>query len=69
MGMSFCNYRFLNKVSFSGKKKSYFYYIATYGTTPGNNGYLADKNLSQNTGIKFYAFFSCENAGYMDTYI
>ena len=49
---------FLNKVSFSGKKKSYFYYIATYGTTQGNNGYLADKNLSQNTGIKFYAFFS-----------
>ena len=50
----------MNKVSFSGKKKSYFYYIATYGTTPGNNGYLADKNLSQNTGIKFYALSNKE---------
>ncbi|MGG7059041.1 EFR1 family ferrodoxin [Clostridium tertium] len=49
---------FLNKVSFSGNKKNYFYYIATYGTTPGSNGYLADKNLSQSTGIKFDAFFS-----------
>ena len=49
---------FLNKVSFSGNKKSYFYYIATYGTTPGNNGYLANKGLSQSTGIKFDAFFS-----------
>ncbi|CAI3547647.1 EFR1 family ferrodoxin [Clostridium neonatale] len=49
---------FLNKVSFSGNKKNYFYYIATYGTTPGNNGYLANKSLYKNTGIKFDAFFS-----------
>ncbi len=49
---------FLNKVSFSGNKENYFYYIATYGTTPGINGYLADENLFQNTSIKFDAFFS-----------
>lgn len=49
---------FLNKVSFRGNKQKYFYFIATYGTTPGNNGYLANKILYKNTGIKFDAFFS-----------
>ncbi|MDO5517634.1 MAG: EFR1 family ferrodoxin [Clostridium sp.] len=49
---------FLNKVTINGKDKKYFYYIATYGTTPGNNCYLADKYLYQSTGIKFDAFFS-----------
>lgn len=49
---------FLNNISFGNSNKNYFYFIATYGTTPGNSGYFANKNLYKSTGIKFDAFFS-----------
>ena len=49
---------FLKNVSLTENKKCYMYYIATYGTTPGNNGYFANKNLFKSIGREFDAYFS-----------
>lgn len=47
---------FLRKVDFKFKKKPYFFYIATYGTTTGANGQLAN-NILKDKGLAFDAFF------------
>lgn len=49
---------FLKTVKFETQKKPYLYFIATYGTTPGNTGYIADRLLQHNNGWSFDAFFS-----------
>ncbi len=49
---------FLKIVRFSYETKPYFYFIATYGTTPAHSGYFADKYLKENTKTEFDAFYS-----------
>lgn len=49
---------FLQKVKFEFKGYPYFFYISTYGTTPGNSGYFANKYLKENAGIEFEAYYS-----------
>lgn len=39
-------------------KDDYLYFLATYGTTPGQSGYFANKSLKETSGIEFDAYFS-----------
>lgn len=40
------------------KKEDYLFFIATYGTTPGQSGYFANRVLKEKSGIKFDSYFS-----------
>lgn len=49
---------FLKKLQFQTKMKPYFYFVATYGTTPGNSGRIANQYVKENLKVSFDAFYS-----------
>ncbi len=49
---------FLKAIDFNFTEKTYFYFIATYGTTPAHSGYYANKYLKENAKIEFDAYYS-----------
>lgn len=55
-GMPSITEEFLSKVSFIFKKKPYIFYIATYGTTTGANGQMAN-NILKKKNLCIDAFF------------
>ncbi len=49
---------FLKSLELDFSDNTYFYFVATYGTTPGHSGYYANKYLKQNTKVEFNAYYS-----------
>ena len=49
---------FLQKTTLAAGQLTYFFYVATYGTTPGRSGHIADEELYKRSGRHFDAFFS-----------
>ncbi len=49
------NYLKCNKIS---KKNNYLFFAATYGTSPGQSHYFANKTLKNTSGIEFDAYYS-----------
>ncbi len=48
---------FLKTTTFTYEEKPYFYFIATYGTTPAHSGYFANKYLADYAKIEFDAYY------------
>ncbi|MGI6177124.1 MAG: EFR1 family ferrodoxin [Eubacterium sp.] len=49
--------KFLKELSLSADSKTYIYFVATYGVTPGNSAHFAEKALRAGTGRQFDACF------------
>lgn len=49
---------FLRKVKLVYETKPYMYFIATYGATPGNAGFFANKYLKEKNSVEIDAYYS-----------